>query len=365
MKNKYFCLGVVILLLVSTAGLVFASEYLNMRQAVDEALTNNPEVEKAALAVKNAELGYDIIMQAKKDLQQYQDTVGLTFEQLKILNFGPLEMEGLLGLAQKGEELGKNGLALETQQNYLALLKAQDGLSLAKLGLERAREQKRLAEAAFKAGTVAKSDVLGADAQVASAEAVLFGMESAVQIAKMSLNKTLGRELDNPLEVKGELTLPKLSKSDLQEGIDAALNNRLEIIQTQNELEIKEKEFSLAKAAYSPNVFAYREAELNLADARLNLRTAEDSVLLQVQQLYAALGGMEKQQSALGKSVEYATESYRLAKLRYEVGIDTQMDVLSALVTLTELENNLLEAKYDCYLTYLQWLFATGRTVDW
>lgn len=330
-----------------------------MGGAVEEALAKNPVVEKAALAVKKARLAYDRISLEVREMEEYG--VAMPYE----FHLARHEVDRAGNMAAMYEKFSRNKLALDVQQDYLGLLKAYDGLGLAQLGLERALEQKRLAEAAFSAGTVARSDVLGAEAQVAGAEAQLFAAESALAIAEMTLNKTLGRELDLTLPIDKNFNPPEIGHIDLAEGLEAAMEHNIEMVEARENLDLQEKVFRVAKSFYTPNVFLYREAELNLAEARLNVKVAEDNVRLQVSQLYAALGGMEKQEAALEKSVSYAAESYRLAQLRYEAGIATQMDVLGALVTLSEMENRLLQARYDHYLTYLQWLFVTGRPVQW
>lgn len=112
---------------------------------------------------------------------------------------GPDAAEQAKLLAVKRSERDRSLLVMEVQSNYLALHKAYEQKKLAELKLERAREQKRLAETKFGVGAVAKSDVLYAESQVSLAEAQLFAAENGVKLAEITLNKTLGRELNEPL----------------------------------------------------------------------------------------------------------------------------------------------------------------------
>jgi outer membrane protein len=326
---------------------------------VEQTLSRNPSLEKTWLMVEKTWLAYEKV--GFQTRQLIDSGLPVPYELLT----ASYEVDKALVLASKMSEFNREKLALEAQQNYLNLLKALDGLDLARLGLERSLEQKRLAEVAYSAGIVARSDVLGAEAQVSGAEAQLFAAESAVKMAEMSLNKTLGVEMDRPLSVNKDVSLPVIGEIDLKAGLQSALENSMQIIEAREDMHAKERVYVLARGSFAYNDFPYREAKLNLDEARINLTIAENNVRLQVHQLYEALGGMEKQQAALEKSVAYAAESYRLAQLRYEAGIAIQMDVLGAQVTLSELENRLLQARYDRYLTYLQWLFAIGRPVQW
>ncbi|MDW7651306.1 MAG: TolC family protein [Bacillota bacterium] len=363
MRKKRLILLMAAILIV-TAGFATAVGTLTLPQAIQMAQSENPDAERSDLVVRRAELGYDQVQSAVYDLQNiYNQTGSLPLNEFKMLHLGPLEAEQALVLAQQARKMTQNRLALEAWQSYIGLLKARKNLRLAEMSLDRAREMKRLAEAALEAGTVAKSDVLGAEAQVAQEEARLYAAENTANTAELTLNMTTGRQLLLPADVS-EVELPTIGEVHLQDGLTQALANRLEIIDARGKLFLKEKAFNLAKSYFQDQDIFYREAELELAEARLNMDETEQNIRFQVHQLHNSFLVLEKQLAALEQSVTYAAESYRLASLRYEAGIGTQVDVLTARVTLSELESQLLNAKYDHYLTYLQWLLAIGRAVE-
>ncbi len=86
-------------------------------------------------------------------------------------------------------------LFLAVAEAYLNVLRAQDNLDLAaaqEAALERQREQ---ADARFKVGTVARTDVLEASAQRDNAAALRISAEIALNSARETLNAAVGRDI--------------------------------------------------------------------------------------------------------------------------------------------------------------------------
>ncbi len=365
MNKKYrAAAGLVLLLLLLGRGLLAAQGGLTLSQAVELAAARNPMAMKAQLREERASLG---LGQAQEtvDLLVYLRDLGvpLPYSQQKVIDLTAAETASAQRLLARSGELVRDQLALEAQQKYLALRKARENLALARIGLERAAELKRLAEAAYRAGTVPRSDVLGAEAQLALAEAQVLAAAAAERNARMDLNKTLGNDLNGEITLAEPFALPETGEVDLESGLASALSHRFEIFEAQEAYYLKELSFNHAAAHLPPDDRAYRTAYLDLVEAMYNLQIARDNVTLQVHQLYNALEAMAGRLAALEKAVAYSAESSRLARLRYGAGVGTQAEVLSAFYSQSELENQLLQARYDHYLTYLQWLFATGRPV--
>jgi outer membrane protein TolC len=357
-------IAITALLLSMVTGFVLAGESLSLRRAVELALSGNPKARLASVQAERAMVSYESLVDTIDSLTEILNATGtLDDELMEILYVGPAQADQIKNLAERREEMEKNLLAVEAQRNYLNLSKAQDQLALAELGLDRAAEQKRLAEVAYRVGTVARSDVMGAEAQLSLAEVQFFAAESAIQTAQAALNKSMGRSLDEPVAPDADFTLPQVGPVNLKNGLDSAAG-RLDVVVAVETLSVKEKQFAYAKHTYHHDSTEYRAAELEADEALLSKQIALENARLEVHQLYHLLAGMEKQQEALEKSVNFAAEAYRLAMLRYEAGIATQMEVTSALQILSERETQLLHARYDHYLNYLNWVVATGRQVE-
>jgi outer membrane protein len=361
--NKKIILVMAIVFLMGF-GAAVALEYLTLDQAASLALSQNPAVRQAQIRVEKADMAAAQAAEPIPYLDYLRELGIIPYEQLKMLDLGPAQAEYGQVLARKGAEVGRNQLVLEAKQKYLALQKAQDTKKLAEDALARAQDMLRMANVSYNAGVVARSDILGAEAQVAAAHARLLAAENGVELAVMDLNKTMGRNLDSPLSLVESFEVPVVGTVNLSAGITAALSKRFEMVESRSTVALRRLELEHAQDNLDADNPSYRQAVLNLEEAELALRINEQNVRLQVHQLYSGLQVMAKQLETLEKSVMYARESHRIAGLRYAAGVASQMEVQNTQASLYEMEIQYLHVRYDRYLTYLQWLFATGQSLE-
>jgi outer membrane protein len=112
------------------------------------------------------------------------------------------------------------GYTLESDvtRQYLAALRARDGVVLARRDLETAGEALRLAEARFQAGAATRLDAAQAEVEKGRAEVGLLQAHAAEQTEKLRLLQRLGVDLEHDVELTTELVIfePRWSLDDLQ-----------------------------------------------------------------------------------------------------------------------------------------------------
>lgn len=372
MKKKWLIVAMLVTLVVTAAaGFVAADELLTLRNAIQRAVTDNTRIKLAELSVEKAERKYDNTMDQmdyiawmyEMDRVEPDSELEELFMQLQFV--GPISAEVEKDLAQRAEEDERSKLAVEAQQQYLNLLRAKEGKALMELSVERANDLKRLAETAYQVGTAARSDVMQVEARVAAMEVALFGAESAVKVAEAAMNMTMGAAIDEPVSVDAEFVLPEIGEiDDLEQATRRALANRIEVVGARGALSIADSVMKYTRNRYGSNDYESVTAELSLEEARLGVQAAEDAIRYEVFALYQKLAGAEKQLAARQKSVDLTAENYRLSKLRYELGVATQGEVVDAMLALSEEEMNFLNEKYDSYIDYLNWRLKTGLPVN-
>ncbi|EEG76834.1 TolC family protein [Dethiobacter alkaliphilus] len=362
MKTRMTVTLIILLLAGVTAAV--AVENLTLQQASQLAVEQNPAIRQSEINVERAERASEQADESETILDRLREEGLLTPDVEQLLDLLPAQAEQGEKMARLARDLVRNQVILEARQNYLEVQKARENKNLAKQNLQRAEEMVRLATVSYNHGMTPRSDVLGAEAQVAAAQAALLAAENQVELAALELNNTLGRRLDASLSVAELQSVPKPGRPNLESGLSSALKKRIEIEQAKGEVELQETQLEYVQENFSEEDAVHRQAELDLEEARLNLEITKKNVELQVRQLYSGMEVLKKQEQALEKSVKAAEESYRLACLRYEAGVTTQMEVTGAQTTLLELETQLLHVRYDRYLMYQQWLFATARDLD-
>jgi outer membrane protein TolC len=354
----------VALVLFAGAAVTAALENLTIDQAAQLAVAQNPAMRQAQIRVEKADLAIERLAEITPIHQERSEQDSLSYEQLNTLEAALARAKHGQTLARKGEEVVRNQLILEARQKYLGVRRAGENLDLVRENLRRAENVLRMSETSYNRGMVAKSDVLGAEAQVTAAEARLMLAENTVELAYMELNVAMGRDTASPLELVEPFSLPAPKQVNLNTGLSSALENRFEMVEARGNVDLKRQEFEYAAEHLEPDDSSYKQTALDLEEAEISLRIAEQNIRLQVRQIYSSRDALQMQLEALQKSVDYATESYRIASLRYEAGVATQMEVFSAQANLQEMSTQYLHSRYDDYLTYLQWLFATGQRLE-
>lgn len=370
MKKRWIVITLIgAILLTVAAGFVAADELLTLRGAVEQAITKNPRVKLAEYGTRKGNLDYDIKKEIADEYRRILYSVTEHFDgedaMFRFVFIDAVKAESDKEIADKQEEVTRNQLAFEAQESYLRVIKAREQKAIMERSLERARDLKRLADVAYQAGTVARSEVMRAEAHVATMEAANFQLESAVTISEATLNMTMGRELTDSVYLEESFTIPDVGEFDLEKGINQALTHSIDVMKARSGVAMANGAMEYTKYKYGPNDGeAFEIAEIGQQEAALYVKLAEDRVRLEVFALYQQLAGKEKQLAALQKSVDLSAENYRLSALRYELGVATQGEVIDTMLGLSEQEAKLLNEQFDYYLDYLNWRLKTGLAVS-
>lgn len=252
----------------------------------------------------------------------------------------------------------------------------------------------------YRIGTVAKSDVLASQVELANAEDDLNQAQSNYQLAVAKLNHVVGLPLVSELTLKEDLKY-QTYPATFEDCIQTALVNRPEIAEYQAKIASAQADIKIAKSGYLPTVElalsqnwydkdfpgldnsnwqATLTTSLNLFDSGLNkskvkqskynldtvqeqARQQRDTVLLEVREYYLSLREAEKRIDIKKVAVEQAEESLKIAEARYQVGVGTNLAVFDAVVALNQAKLNDIKALYDYNTSKAQLEKAIGTAI--
>ncbi len=104
-----------------------------------------------------------------------------------------------------------------------------------------------------------------------------------------------------------------------------------------------------------------RQAEAALEKAQLAAEHVEDAIELEVTQAALAVNAARQKLKTTQATVDQAVEGLRIAQLRYENGVGTQVEVLDAQVALTAARTNNVNAQYDFQVALARLWSAMGH----
>lgn len=305
------------------------------------------------------------------------------------------------GLAGAGERIQRERVALEAALAHIAVLRARAHLQVAREARQRLEAHRQVAAARYEAGAVPKLDLIRAEADLAAAHADEAAAESSLAVAETQFNRATGRPLSEPVILADLPAGPPDPLPAEETGVSLALDRRPEfaalnaqralaqaqereaqaeqrtrvrvsgnvVQQTETPL-AKERSWSLGLILSRPVWDGGRSramaesARAGVAAVDAGLESVRQEVQAAVRQVLLEDAGARARLHSADEAVRAAEEGVRVARIAYEAGLRTSVDVTDAQVALTRARARQVDARYDLALARIRWAFAVGSASD-
>ena len=382
---------------------------LNLQDAVQMALENNHNIKKALAGVDAA----------KWNLSNYRRQTGVTLSlstevdrandfyakashggdntyftngaqaSIPLYNFSlrsGIESAGYaLNEADVTLENTKQSIRYTATADYYNILNCKNNIKVQEDTVRAYQEHLDNVNAQYRVGTVAKSDVLSSQVNLANAQQALTTAQNNYDIAVATLNNVLGLPTDTVLVIDEQLKHPAYDLN-LEDCTNYALNNRADGAAAYYQVKQAEAGINSAKAGWYPKVTAsavksiegkdafqaghsniwyfgatanwnvfdngatsasVHNAEAGLVQAQENLRNQDDTIKLDVRTALLNLQAAEKNIATTETAVLQAEEDLKIANVRYAAGVGTNLDVMDATEKMTSARTNYNNALYN------------------
>lgn len=298
--------------------------------------------------------------------------------------------------AREGDEAARQQLLASVLKAYQAVHLARAYLRLAEQARIAASEYLRVSENLHKQGMAVRADVLSArvnldDARLRQAEAVRVEANALDQLKLL-----LGRDLGDDLDVGAE-ALPQLPTLEVRElrALARAQHPALKALQGQNDAaqsmlraarsakkpqlnlmarhDWNDQGIGLDAASYTVagvlswsafdggiNNAAIDRAQAARLEQAAKLRQAKDGIAFQVNDAHRRALEAEHRLNVRELAVAEAEEAQRLTQRRYENGVTTLVDLLSAQAQLDKSRADLAQARFERAVSRGEVLQAAG-----
>ena len=277
---------------------------------------------------------------------------------------------------------------------------------LAKKELEVAEQAMKTAEAIlersksrFESGVVVESDLLNAQVRFAARKEELIRTQNKLSLARAELSRAMGISIDGafePVESLAERTLPRAPLEELEK---QAMEMRPDLKGVRSEEEAQEQSVAIAKSSFGPRVNAFADWEADNPtfvsggggnnwtagfEVRLDLfqggakraelqrqralqekaaalkEAASDAIRLEVRRAYYDLDAARQQVEVAKAAIVQAQESLRITQNRYESGVSTITDLLTAEEAASRTQADYWQTVYRYQTGYANLELATG-----
>ena len=152
----------------------------------------------------------------------------------------------------------RNRLTQAVISAYYGYLATQEAYKVTESSIKAIASELKQSRIRFEAGDLLKSDVLSLEVQLAEAEDAKIRAENSIELVKTGLKTLLGLTIDQPLNIgqNFDSELPN-SVPEFTEILDIALKQRPEIQAADKQIAIQQRMLSAAKGAHLPRADAY------------------------------------------------------------------------------------------------------------
>ncbi len=298
----------------------------------------------------------------------------------------------------------KQYIKAQTTSDYFKVLQCRNLIKVDQDAVDTLLAHLENVNAQYRVGTVAKSDVLSSQVQLANAQQALVSAKNDYDVAVATLNNLIGLPTGTTLNLRDELLYNKYDLT-LDGCTQYAMQHRPDALAAQYAVKEAEESVRVAQAGNRPSVALvadkYKAGEKafgqdhrsgnywemglnaswnvfdnNLTQAKVNQQKAalwkaqqaaveqQDTVQLEVRTAYLNLITAEKNIQTTKVAVEKAQEDYKIAQVRYSAGVGINLDVMDAEEKLTSAQTNYYTSLYNYNASKASLDKAMGLAVD-
>lgn len=308
--------------------------------------------------------------------------------------------------AERGKDAAEHQLERADQEVVFGVVNAYEGVLLAKKELEVAAQAMKTAQAIFErskarveSGVAVESDLLNAQVRLAARKQELIRAQNNLSLARAELARAMGVSADIDIAPADALTERSLPEKSLDELEKKALESRPDLERIQSEEAAQRQSVAIARSSFGPRVNAFADWEADNPtfvsggggnnwmagiEVRMDLfeggarraklqheqamqekvaalkEAARDAIRLEVRRAYYDLDAAQQQVTVAKAAIAQAQESLRITQNRYESGVSTITDLLTAEEAASRSQTDYWQMVYRYETGYANLELATG-----
>jgi outer membrane protein len=284
-------------------------------------------------------------------------------------------------------------------QSYYGVLLAAKQFEVAEQSEKTAKAIVDRSQVRYEAGLVVESDLLSAKVRLASREQDLIRARNSLELSRAQLNTAMGVAMDAPYQPADILTERNLTASSLPDLEQKALTTRPDLMRIEAQQSAQELSLAIAKSSFGPRLNAFAGWEMDnptflaggggnswlggielqvdlfqggakraaLSRERANAekiaalkQAASDAVRLEVRQAYYDQDASRQQVEVAQTAITQAQESLRIDQDRYDSGLLTITELLSAEEAARRSQADYWQAIYQFHTSFANLELASG-----
>lgn len=271
-------------------------------------------------------------------------------------------------------EANKQELIYRVTEAYYRVLQAEGLKRVSEQALTQIKAHLETSQSLLAEGMIAPIDLNRINSQLSHLEHNLIRAENGYMLAVYNLNSIMGIALETIIQLQDSLSY-EACEITLDEALNTAWQSRPEIHNINQQRIIMEGMVDIAKSNRRPQIVMnmesgltgwqvavigevpifdggvnkskIKQAEINLYQVEQNRKQVEQLIEFEVRSAFLNMKEAEKLVKVTEQGIKDSMESFRIAQVKYNEGIATNIEVIDAQSALIEAETNHLNALHD------------------
>ena len=305
-------------------------------------------------------------------------------------------------IAKASQILTKQNIVLAVSKAYYGWLYAREVENVGKMDLELAQAHYDLVNKRYQAEQTSKYELLRADVRLAQYKSSFLTNKNDALMAKLSLLKLLSLPMDTAIDTSAKLEIEEI-EPDVKDDLSSAVDFREDLKISRAKMKIAEQKLVSARSNGNPSVvlnaqYGYdkpsnrkaggkssddtwsatvalsmpildasltrskiKEAKAEIKEAENNYNDSLENTELEVYKAALSLQTAIEVLASQKENLKQAEETLRLAKVRYENGLFTQIDLFDAENAWSNAKLIYLQAIFNHHNARLAYQLAIGK----
>jgi outer membrane protein TolC len=272
-----------------------------------------------------------------------------------------LNLQYQINSGMRSKVVQDNAMRVDAYSKYVNLLKSQYAVELQKQVVSKAEQSYNSTQLKYKLGQASKDALDASQEQYSTKKLQLQINERQAKGLLSALNAQMGAAVATQYtSIIDSNMIPSEHILSLEEYAANALENRAEVLNAREQLEMKLKEKDFINNPNSNNTNPdYLQVEYDIASLQTQLENSGIDVQLDLIGIYdklkSAMSAMDNAKTAM----DTAQQDYNSVKLKYKLGTVSQLEQDNAELIYLQSRNNYRTAQLDAWLMQVQMRYST------
>ena len=336
---------------------------LSLNEAVDMALSQNPELQVCDIKLSSANVSLDAARLSRRDLKNASVSIsgGLSSAYIKEGYYVNV-YESQIRLGKLEKEKTANKIAYNVTEKYFNYKLTERLVKTTEQSYSLALENKNTADERYRLGLISQIEADNADVALTQSKLAVDNYKRTLELAKEDLKIAL--QLDD--EKCDFILTDDIEYSEFTSDVDTdaanALSARYDAAALREAADLARKYFDITSKYSSPNTASYNSAHSDLIQSDYNLTNNTKLIALSIRSDYNSVLTARGNLDVAEKNLSIKKREFSAASLKHEMGMMTNMQLTAVLNDLAQYEINVENAKlaYKLAVIKYQYNISTG-----